>query len=128
MNLLLDTHLLLWIAIAPERLTKPARALISDVDNTLWFSAASIWEVALKAGLGRSDFDVDPRVLRRGLIDNGYIEIPVRSDHAVAIGLLPGLHNDPFDRVLLAQAHVEGLTLLTCDAVLASYPGPVRLI
>ena len=128
MKLLLDTHLLLWAAGEPERLSKQARSLIDNADNELLFSAASLWEVAIKRGLGREDFKVDARLLRRGLLDNGYGELPMVSDHVVATEGLPPIHKDPFDRVLVAQALVEGITLLTTDAVVASYPAPVRAV
>jgi PIN domain nuclease of toxin-antitoxin system len=126
MKLLVDTHLLLWAAGQPGRLSPAVRRLIDNPRNELLFSAASVWEVAIKRGLGRSDFQADPRLLRRGLLDNGYTELPVRSDHVVAIDGLPQIHKDPFDRLLVAQATVEGITLLTSDSVVAQYPGPVR--
>ena len=128
MKLLLDTHPLLWAAGAPDRLSAEARALLSAPEHEVWFSAASVWEVAIKCGLGRADFQVNPRLLRRGLLDNGYHELPVGSEHAVAIDSLPPLHKDPFDRLLVAQATVEGITLLTADAWVAQYPGPVRKV
>ena len=128
MKLLLDTHLLLWAAGQPSRLSPTALKLIETPANELLFSAASVWEVAIKRGLGRSDFQVDPRLLRRGLLDNGYSELPVLSDHVVAIDSLPPIHKDPFDRLLVAQAMVEGITLLTADPVVAQYPGPVRMV
>ncbi len=128
MKLLLDTHLLLWAAGAPERLSAEARALIAAPENELFFSAASLWEIAIKRGLGRDGFQVDARLLRRGLLDNGYSELPVASEHAVAVEGLPPIHKDPFDRILVAQAMVEGIVLLTGDAVVALYPGPVRLL
>lgn len=128
MKLLLDTHLLLWAAGEPKRLSRKARALIDDRDNELLFSAASLWEVVIKRSLGRSDFQVDPRLLRRGLLDNGYSELPVLSEHVVAIESLPPIHKDPFDRVLVAQASVEGITLLTTDSIVAQYPGPIRAV
>lgn len=128
MKLLLDTHLLLWAAGQPNRLSKATRKLIDNPVNQLLFSAASIWEVAIKRGLGRSDFQADPRLLRRGLLDNGYTELPIRSDHVVAIDSLPPIHKDPFDRLLVAQVTVEGITLLTADSVVAQYPGPVRMV
>src|SRR5271154_7252756 len=109
MKFLLDTHLLLWAAGEPRRLSKQARALIGNPDNELMFSAASLWEVAIKRGLGREDFRVDPRLLRRGLLDNGYKELPVTSEHVVSIDLLPPIHKDPFDRILVAQALAEGI-------------------
>ncbi len=126
--LLLDTHLLLWAAGQPDRLSPSARALLEDPANTLAFSAASLWEIVIKRDLGRDDFRVEPRRLRRGLIDAGYHELAIGSDHALAIGLLPPLHRDPFDRMLIAQAACEGAELLTVDPVLAQYPGSIRLI
>ena len=124
MKLLLDTHLLLWAASAPERLSAAARALIDDPANTPIFSVASLWEIAIKRGLGRPDFEVDPRRLRRGLLDNGYEELPITSAHVVAVDGLPP--RDPFDRLLISQAITEGVLLLTADSRLAAYPGPVR--
>lgn len=126
MKLLLDTHLLLWAAGEPDRLPLAALAEIENFDNDLVFSAASLWEVAIKRGLGRPDFSVDPRLLRRALLDNGYLELPVTSVHAVAVHGLPPIHKDPFDRMLIAQAIVEGITLLTVDDQVARYPAPVR--
>lgn len=128
MNLLLDTHVLLWAAAAPERLSPAARSLLESSDNPLLFSAASLWEIAIKHSLGRDDFRVEPRLLRRGLEDHGYQELPITSRHALALDQLPSIHRDPFDRILIAQAVVEGVTLLTVDAVVASYPGPIRRV
>jgi PIN domain nuclease of toxin-antitoxin system len=128
MKLLLDTHLLLWAAGSPDQLSVVARPLLENPSNELLFSAASLWEIAIKSGLGRSDFQVDARVLRRGLLDNGYQELAITAEHAVSIDSLPPIHKDPFDRILVAQAIVEGITLLTADALVAKYPGPVRLV
>ncbi|MFZ2492288.1 MAG: type II toxin-antitoxin system VapC family toxin [Thermoanaerobaculia bacterium] len=128
MKLLLDTQLLLWAAGQPERLSARARRLLSDRENELLFSAASIWEITIKTSLGRADFRVEPRVLRRALLDNGYVELPITSEHAVSVDTLAPLHKDPFDRLLLAQALVEGITLLTADSQLARYRGPVRKV
>jgi PIN domain nuclease of toxin-antitoxin system len=127
-KLLLDTHLLLWAAGEPQRLSKPARRLIDNPDNELLFSAASLWEVAIKRRLGREDFKVDARLLRRGLLDNGYSELPIISDHVVATESLPLLHRDPFDKILVAQATVEGITLLTIDSLVSQYAGPIRTV
>ena len=128
MKLLLDTHLLLWAASNPERLPGKARTLIEDGENELLFSAASLWEIAIKHGLGREDFQVDARLLRRGLLDNGYLELGISSEHAVFIDNLPPLHKDPFDRILIAQASVEGIALVTADALVAQYSSPVLLV
>jgi len=126
--LLLDTHLLLWSAGEPDRLPNAARTLIDDMGNTLAFSAASLWEIVIKVGRGRDDFQVDPRQLRGGLLAGGYREISVTTEHAIAVGRLPPLHKDPFDRILIAQAEIEGAELLTADPMVARYPGPIRLL
>lgn len=128
MKLLFDTHLLLWTVEDSPRLPKAAIKLIDDTDNELFFSAASLWEFAIKYQLNRADIGVNPRLLRRSLLDNGYTEVPINSEHAVAIDALPLIHKDPFDRLLIAQATVEGITLLTVDKILARYPGPVRKV
>lgn len=127
MKLLLDTHILLWAGLTPKKLPKTARRLITNPDNELFFSAASLWEITIKNGLGREDFKIDARVFRRALLDNGYTELPIRSEHAVSVDMLPQLHKDPFDRIILAQAMVEGFTLITADEVLGQYSG-VRLV
>jgi PIN domain nuclease of toxin-antitoxin system len=126
MKLLLDTHLLLWAAGEPERLSTEARSLIDDPANELFFSPASLWEIVIKRRLSRHDFKVDARLLRRGLLDNGYSELPIISNHVVALESLPALHKDPFDRILVAQATAEGITLLTTDSLVAQYSGPIR--
>ena len=121
MNLLLDTHILLWAAGQPEKLPAQARELLLDPANSLAFSSASLWEIVIKRGLGRPDFNVDPRRLWRLLLANGYREITVSCEHTLAVGDLPDLHRDPIDRILIAQARVEGLLLLTADAVVGNY-------
>ncbi|MDR2892247.1 MAG: type II toxin-antitoxin system VapC family toxin [Deltaproteobacteria bacterium] len=126
MKLLLDTHMLLWAAAGT--LPEKAEDLILDGGNTLYFSPASIWEIGIKKSLGRSDFTVDPAVLWRGLLDNNYQELPITSQHALAVIDLPPLHKDPFDRILLAQSKAEGISLLTSDSVLRSYPGPIIFV
>lgn len=128
MNLLLDTHLLLWAAGEPQRLPAKARALLLDPANQLIFSAASLWEISIKNGLERSDFNVDPRRLWRMLLVNGYRELPITSEHTVAVNDLPPLHKDPFDRILVVQARVEGLTLLTADKMVAKYGDGVKKV
>ena len=125
MKLLLDTHLLLWAAGMPEKLPRRARTMIDRSDTEPTVSAASLWEVAIKAGLGREDFEVDAALLRRGLLEHGYAELPMSGAHAAAAARLPDIHKDPFDRILVAKAQVEGITLLTTDAIVARYPGPI---
>ena len=128
MRLLLDTQILLWAVNRPDRLSAAARTLLTNADNDLLFSPASLWQVSIKNAIGRDDFRVEPRVLRRGLLDNGYAELPITSEHAVNIESLPLLHKDPFDRILLAQAFTEGIMLLTSDVQVARYGGPVRKV
>lgn len=128
MRLLLDTHLLLWAANEPRKLSRKARAMVGDESNSPAFSAASIWEIAIKSALGRTDFEVDPEQLCRGLLANGYEEIPVRSAHAALVARLPELHGDPFDRLLVAQARVEGVLLITSDPLVAKYGASVALV
>ncbi|MHA6345444.1 type II toxin-antitoxin system VapC family toxin [Roseivivax sp. CAU 1761] len=125
MNLLLDTHILLWAAADHPAMSRAARDLIEDTGNTLWFSAASLWEVAIKRALDRPDFRTDPGVLRTGLLQNDYRELAVEGAHCLTLAALPRHHNDPFDRMLLAQALAEGFALVTADAQLARYDGPV---
>ncbi len=125
MKLLLDTHILLWAAGVPERLAPPVRSLLEAEEHELWFSAANLWEISIKSALGRDNFQVNAGILRRALLDNGYHEMAISSRHAVEIDVLPGLHKDPFDRILVAQALVEGFTLLTADRMLTQYPGSI---
>jgi PIN domain nuclease of toxin-antitoxin system len=128
MKYLLDTHLLIWAVTADRRLSMTASELIADTTNEIFFSVLSLWEIAIKRGQNRKNFLYEARSVRRELLDNGYQEIPILSQHVVAIDTLPPLHKDPFDRLLVAQAMVEGITLLTTDATVANYPGPVRMV
>jgi PIN domain nuclease of toxin-antitoxin system len=132
MRLLLDTQLLIWAAgtcSGPSSPMPPAAdALIDDLANTLCFSPVSIWEVAIKNAQGRPDFSADPHTLRRSLLDNAFLELPITSEHAAAVAFLPPIHKDPFDRLLVAQATIEGITLLTADAKVARYGGPIQRI
>lgn len=128
MKLLLDTHILLWVAEGSAQLSNTAKALIENPENQLYFSSASLWEIAIKNTLGRADFKVDPAVLRRSLLDNGFEEIVINSTHAVSVQALPDIHKDPFDRMLLSQTLVEGVTLLTADSLVAQYPVAVMSV
>lgn len=128
MRLLLDTHLLLWAAASSKRLPQDARALLEDTANDAYFSAASIWEVAIKSSLGRKDFRIDLDVLRDALPRMGLIELPVTAAHAAGVTGLPPIHRDPFDRMLVAQSIAEPLVLLTNDALLARYSKSVRVV
>jgi PIN domain nuclease of toxin-antitoxin system len=118
----------LWAAGSVARLPVAARELIDDLNNELLFSAASLWEIAIKRALHRGDFQLDVRLLRRGLLNNGYRELGVTGEHAVAIEGLPPIHKDSFDRLLIAQSIIEGITLLTSDWLVAQYPAPVQKV
>ena len=128
MTILPDTNLVLWASDAPALLSQEAESLIVDPNNRIYFSAATIWEVAIKNALNKPDFAVDPEVLRQNLLANGYLELPISSAHAAAVRNLPPIHKDPFDRILIAQATLEGITLLTTDRKVAKYPGPIRKV
>ena len=128
MTLLLDTHLLLWAVGDPRRLSSKAQNLLGDPATELMFSTASIWEVVIKSALGRDDFRVNPQQLRNGLIQNDYSELEIRSEHALAVGSLPPIHKDPFDRILIAQAQVESVTLLTTDDKVARYSDRIQSV
>lgn len=126
MKFLLDTHFVIWIPIDDRRISRTARAVLLSAANEFVFSAASLWEIAIKRSQKRGDFAFDPREIRRQMIANGYDELSVEGSHAVSVDALPPIHKDPFDRLLIAQALVEGITLLTADPVIARYPGPIR--
>jgi PIN domain nuclease of toxin-antitoxin system len=126
MRLLIDTHILLWAAAG--ELPPEAARYIQNMDNTLLFSPASIWEVVIKRSLGREDFSVDPASLYSGLLSVGYQELPITGRHTLLVSNLPPLHKDPFDRILLAQSASEGVPLLTSDSVLAQYPGSLIFV
>ncbi len=128
MRILLDTHILLWTISTPERLDPQARAAILSADNDVLFSAASIWEIAIKAGLRRADFLADPGVVTQEAIDIGFIELLVGSAVAARVADLPPIHRDPFDRLLIAQAVEEPAMLYTADARLLGYSDLVRRV
>ena len=128
MSILVDTHILLWAVHEPARLSPDTQKLLDDPGTEVWFSVVNIWEAVIKHALRPPDFGIDPRRLRRGLLEHDWRELAVSGEHALAVGDLPPLHKDPFDRMLLAQAKVEGLTLITSDDLLAQYPGRVRKV
>lgn len=121
MRLLLDTHLLLWAAARSKRLPREARELLENDDNDVYYSAASIWEIAIKSSLRRRDFRIDLAQLLDTLPEMGLIELPITAVHAAGVARLPPIHRDPFDRLLIAQSLVEPLTLLTNDGLLDRY-------
>ena len=128
MRILLDTHLLLWSVASSRRLPKEARSLILDPGHEVFYSAASMWEIAIKSTLRRRDFKADPAALVRALAESGFFELPVTAAHAARVAGLPAIHRDPFDRMLVAQAQAEPMTLLTNDAVLARYGSLVQVV
>jgi PIN domain nuclease of toxin-antitoxin system len=128
MRFLLDTHFVLWVPINAREISSEARKVLLNPDNQFVFSVSSIWEIAIKKGLGRPDFPHDPREMRKLLIENGYGELTIESRHVVMVDSMPAIHKDPFDRILIAQAMVEGITLLTADPVIAKYSGPIRKV
>ena len=121
MRLLLDTHILLWTLARHRRLNAQTRALLLDPANQVLFSAASIWEIAIKARLGRADFSVHPDEIARAARESGFEELPVRANAAALVADLPLHHRDPFDRLLVAQAVVEPVRLYTSDPQLSPY-------
>jgi len=126
--LLLDTHLILWAAFAPERLSTKAAKQLRSRETPLVFSLASLWEVANKTALGRPNFVVDCQALHQALLTQGFIELPIQAAHISRVATLPWVHRDPFDRLLVAQAMVEGLSLLTSDVTLKGYGRFVKVV
>jgi len=128
MNILLDTHIVLWSVFKTKSLSSDARMLLEDPSNQLIFSTVNLWEITIKRAQGRPDFQVDPRPLREALLLGGYQELPISSEHAMSVGQLPRIHRDPFDRLLIAQAMVEGCLLLTADRKVSRHPGLIRKV
>ena len=126
MKILIDTHVLLWAAA--DELPQDALRYFEDKSNVLLFSPASIWEIVIKRGLGRTDFVVEPASLYSGLLSAGYQELPITCQHTLLVQSLPLLHKDPFDRILIAQAASEGVPFLTADKTLSMYPGSIIFI
>ena len=128
MNFLLDTHILIWAAISPHKISSELASLLSDPNNHLYFSSASIWEISIKESLGKRDFNVNSKKLHGGLIENGYKELKVSALHAMEVIKLPFIHRDPFDRILVAAAIWENMPLLTNDSTLSPYHSLVRVM
>ena len=128
MNFLIDTQLAIWALFDDPRLSRQARRILDSSESRLQFSVCTIWEIAIKRGLNRVGFPHDPREIRKHLLRNGCTELTIQSAHVVEVDSLPPIHKDPFDRLLIAQAIVEGITLLTVDATVARYPGPIRKV
>ena len=125
MRLLLDTHIFLWCVNDDRRLTKAARALLSGATE-IYVSSGTIWEAFIKSKLGKLDVDIDALV--SSIADSGFVELPVTAKHAAAVGKLPDVHGDPFDRLLIAQALSEPLRFLTADKLLCQYSDLVEFV
>lgn len=128
MRILLDTHLLLWAMAASRKLPRDVKSQLLDAQNNIYYSAASLWEIAIKRGLQRKDFRIDIEALLEALKASGFLELPISAAHAAGVARLPPIHKDPFDRLLVAQSMAEPLTLLTNDAVLADYWDGVKVV
>ena len=128
MRILLDTHLLLWAMAASRKLPRTVRTQLLDPGNEVYYSAASLWEIAIKSGLRRKDFRIDPGALMAALRESGFLELPITAVHAVSVAELPAIHKDPFDRLLVAQSMAEPMTLLTNDATLGDYWDGVKVV
>jgi PIN domain nuclease of toxin-antitoxin system len=127
-RIVLDTNVFLRALYAPERLSREHADQLSDPRTEAWFSAINIWEIAIKTALRRPHFAVDPRAARVEALDAGFTELVVDGSHAVAVGDLPDIHRDPFDRLLVAQAVSTGMTLWTTDRTVARYPAQIELL
>ncbi len=128
MRFLLDTHLAFWIPVNDKRVSSVVRELLAEPKNEFFFSVVNLWEISIKRGQGKGGFTVNPRDLQRHMLANGYEELPVTGAHVIELERLPLIHKDPFDRILIAQAIVERITLLTVDSVIAQYPGPIQSV
>jgi PIN domain nuclease of toxin-antitoxin system len=128
MRVLLDTHVLLRAVADSRKLPKATKKFLEDPENEVWYSTASLWEIAIKNSLGKPSFRVDAEIVHAVLGETGFLELPIRGSHAVAVAKLPNVHRDPFDRMLAAQALTEPLVLLTNDKALAKYPIQVRIV
>jgi PIN domain nuclease of toxin-antitoxin system len=120
-NYLLDTHILLWTLVDPDRVPGPMRRIVEDTGNRVWFSAASIWEIAIKHSLAKTDFALEPATIWKAARETGLEELAVTAEHAVGVDALPWLHRDPFDRLLVAQARADGMKLLSVDSKVNAY-------
>ena len=121
MNLLLDTHVLVWWLLDSKRIGKAARRVMLRPGAALFISAASVWEISIKSGTGRLKLKQPPEKCVPSLFENGFLPLPVNVQHSLAVRTLPPHHNDPFDRMLIAQAQCEDLVLMTTDSAITAY-------
>lgn len=128
MRVLLDTHVLLWALMDPARLPAPLRAALSDPGHLVMFSAVNIWEIAIKKSLRKPDFSFTPEAVLQAARATRFTELPISAEHAARVLSLEPLHQDPFDRLLVAQALCENAHLLTADRMIARYPATIDLM
>ncbi|PIP42961.1 MAG: PIN domain nuclease [Deltaproteobacteria bacterium CG_4_10_14_3_um_filter_60_8] len=128
MNLLLDTHVALWAITDSPKLPQKARELIASPKTNVWISVASIWEITIKHALGRGDMPVSGKDALRYFSESGYRRLSIEPEHVIAVEDLPAHHNDPFDRILVAQALSEPMRLMTHDALVALYSDTIIAI
>lgn len=128
MKYLLDTHILLWATTNSDKLSQRARNIIANPDNDIYFSTVSIWEIAIKTGLGKLQLPISTAAFRRVLLDNQYLELNINSKHAILTETLLPIHKDPFDRMLIAQAQSEGFTLISADNYVIAYGNMVLAV
>ncbi len=121
MNILLDTHIALWAITDSPKLPKLARETIENLNTQIWISSASLWEIAIKHALGRGDMPISSAAAWRYFQLSGYQLLAIKAEHAVAVETLSAHHQDPFDRILIAQALIEPMRLVTHDALMAKY-------
>jgi len=125
---LLDTHILLWALDSPQRLPRNIVAQLESPETTVYFSAASIWEIAIKTALGKVDFPYSPEDIAQAAKDTGFVELPISAAHGAKVAHLPPHHRDPFDRLLIAQILLLPAQLITTDAALVPYSELVQLV
>ena len=122
MAYLLDTHIIIWLAHSPEKLSETVRQILMDKKQKVYFSTASIWEIAIKSALNKDNFQINATHLYRHLLNNSYLELPITAEQCLKVGELPQIHKDPFDHLLITQAISHNLTLISCDKSIAKYP------
>lgn len=128
MKLLIDTHIALWAITDDSRLPRQARDLIASAANDIYVSAASIWEISIKHGLGRGNMPVSGDEALAYFQEAGYRMLPISAEHAAAVETLPPIHADPFDRILAAQARYEPMHLVTHDSIMSGYGELVMVV
>jgi PIN domain nuclease of toxin-antitoxin system len=125
-NYLLDTHVLIWTLVDPDKVPESMQRTVQDAASRVWFSAASIWEIAIKHSLGKRDFAVEPETIWKAARATRFEELAVTAEQAIGVDALPWVHKDPFDRLLVAQARTSGMKLLSLDPEVNAYFSSAR--